>query len=233
MNTNQLIILWYGSLVLVAILYFYFEQDSSILLIVLLLSVVLAVFLSYLTFRNSDEVNKAYVLKNGVLPVGIIVSLIIIGNIIDSFSSTAMSPNRTINTEEIEIIEPKFQLAESIYESKKATFSGRIRNHSNRTIRTISVRIRLYDVDYESPDIDEGVRLTPQEFFLSSGIYLHSLEGDLRKKVGKQIDTDDFRYRRITVGPGDTKSFSVNNNFTGIRPSKYWVWDYEILYVGS
>lgn len=227
MNTKQLIILWYGSFILVVFISIAFENYETVILST---GAIAAVVLLYLTFLDSEKINTKEVLQEGVLPIGLILSLILLFIIGEEMLISDHS--RRIKAEDIELIDPNLRLEYGSQGSKKVILEGRLRNNSNRTIGHISMRVRIYEYKSDQNNNLPEERITFEELSII-GSYLNSLESSTSKNVGEQIDSDEFYGQHLVVGPGETKSFSFSKNRTHIRTKPVWVWDYEILSVSN
>lgn len=208
---------------------FYVHRDAA-LPALSIISILIVISLFFLTFRDSTKVDSKKVLKSSILPIGII-SVLFIAAIIFEETSRHTSFYRSIELEEIEVVDPILRIEDHLYGSKKAIFEGRLRNNSDQTLRRISFRIRIFQFTYKpQEEIPEGTTLPLGYIF--GGAYLPSVEGAFGD-VGDQIDSDEFYARYLLVGQNETKSFSFDRSPTNLRPSGSWAWDFEILSASS
>jgi|SRR5690625_143800 len=239
MNTKQLIILWYGWFILTTFVLTYYSINTFTFNTTVAFSILIAIILAYLTYRDSTNINTKKVFIKGILPILSIITLtalsIFIYELIYERNKNIIT---NINIDKVEIFEPNFQINTVIQNHKYASFSGRIRNNSHKIIRSITLRIRIYEYTTESLNLKrngeftvEGktyYRLTPP--WGSNSTYLKNLDEKTIESLGKQIDSTDL-YTTLNIPASETKSFKIEQYTTQLEPSIWWVWDYEIINV--
>lgn len=233
MNTKQLIILWYGSFTIIVFLFLFYANNNSAFPLIVVTSISALVVLLFLTFRDSEKVDSIKIIKSSILPLGLVLGFTFVLNIFYSPISThTFTFSKSIRVEDIEIISPQLTIENRSYSSSKiATFKGRLKNNSNRTLSKASFRVRIFQFDYkpreEIPDETE----LPSGYFYKAA-YLPTVVDSLGK-VREQIDSEEFNAKYLHVGSGEIKSFEVIEWYTDLQPSRSWAWDYEILSVSS
>ncbi len=246
MNTKQLIVFWNGGFILFVALFALGNSISSydqywITNFIAVIAIIAGITLFYLTFRDSDKIDRKKVFTRGILPIPLI-ALLGIGVILlvqltytnyDSLFKTNLK-NQT------EIFDPTYEFDRDHEYGNSSTFTGRIRNNSSEIIEKLSVRIRIYKYNFTPPDADkvagsDGVfsKEEMEEMLPFEGktwTYIKSIDKESQKLVGKQIDTEDLHEDNLNIPPNETKSFKITNGNSVIKPSVFWVWDYEIIY---
>lgn len=87
---------------------------------------------------------------------------------------------------------------------RKATFSGRIRNKSARSINKLTLRIRLFEVKPDTISIGEEKMLLS----IDSQGQLENIPSSTRKAELQPTDSESLSWESYSgVPPGETQSF--------------------------
>lgn len=238
MNTKQLIIIWNGCFILCLVILTILVLENISGLLVSLASVlflIIGIVLLYLTYGSSKEIERKRVLKKGILPIPIFIvcTLIIVGIISYVASENSIFKENLKN--KIMVYDPAYGIVHSGNGIEKTIFSGRIKNNSNESINRVKIRIRIYKYNYNQYHFENEETNSFEEFLKATpwgGIsnYSDSLSKGYLKFVGKQIDTESLEGNSLNIPANETKSIKIENEFSEINPSNYWVWDFEVIY---
>lgn len=164
MNTKQLVAFWYMGIAIIVVLIGFAEENPDFRLWFYLTSIIVLGSLFIYFFASHPEANKKIVAASVGIPVLITISTLLIINLDSSSSSsdnksqsTSTNLSKAISKDEIEIFDA--QLSHSTGLLKITTLTGRIRNLSDESLSSFTLRVNIYKdgelVDGTDAFIDE------------------------------------------------------------------------------
>lgn len=231
MNTKQMIVLWYVGLAAVWALLMYADSQvaygtqNTFPILPILICIVIVGGLLFATFRSSERIDQKKVLLYSLGPPTAICAVFLgIFGVMAYFSTDPADSNSLSETDdqksqisvtEIELVDPCLRFEEIPYEDEQlAVLVGRIRNHSNNQVESVSVNVRLHEKEsiFGLEVSDCGMLPTPRDSFSTS------------------IDGQTFTLN-VNVPAKATRSFTSNTDPTfgpKMRPTPNWRWSYRI-----